>query len=166
MNKRLSLSLTLVLALTFSAATPSFAVVGLPNYSKTPGAVDPAVNQSNIASTICVVGYTKTVRPPTSYTNSLKYSQLRSGYAVNGDLNMRDYEEDHLIPLAVGGHPTDPKNLFPQYYGGAYGARLKDRLELKMHLLVCAGRISLAAAQAAFKKDWRIAYRNYVGPLP
>ena len=141
------------------------AVAGLPNYLKTPGEIDARVTQSNIGVTICVVGYTKTVRPPASYTNSLKYQQLHSGYNVNGDMNMRDYEEDHLIPLAVGGNPTSPKNLFPQYFGGPYGARHKDRLELKMHLLVCAGRVSLATAQAAFKEDWRIAYRKYVGPL-
>ena len=157
-------AIALSLALFMDSAGAS--VIGLPSYSKTPGATDARVTQANIGSTICVVGYTKTVRPPVSYTNSLKYQQLHSGYNVNGDMNMRNYEEDHLIPLAVGGNPTSPKNLFPQYYEGAYGARHKDRLELKMHLLVCAGSISLATAQAAFKKDWRIAYRKYVGPLP
>jgi hypothetical protein len=161
--RRLSLFLALLI---LSVTTTAFAsVIGLPDYHRTPGAIDSHITQSNIGSTICVVGYTKTVRPPVSYTNNLKYSQLHSGYAVNNDLDMRNYEEDHLIPLAVGGNPTDPHNLFPQYYGGAYGARLKDRLELKLHLLVCAGSVTLKNAQLAFKKDWRIAYRKYVGPL-
>jgi hypothetical protein len=165
MRKVQLLAATLVIsAITISQVSAS-TVIGLPDYHRTPGAVDSRVTQSNIGSTICVVGYTKTVRPPTSYTNSLKYQQLHSGYAVNGDLDMRNYEEDHLIPLAVGGNPTDPHNLFPQYYGGAYGARHKDRLELKLHLLVCAGSVTLKNAQLAFKKDWRIAYRKYVGPL-
>ncbi|CAB4538532.1 unannotated protein [freshwater metagenome] len=162
--RKLSLFLALLI---LSTTTTAFAsgLDGLPDFHRTPGAIDPSVTQENIGRTVCVVGYTKTVRPPTSYTNKLKYEQLRSGYAVNGDLDMRNYEEDHLIPLAVGGSPRDPRNLFPQYYGGAYGARLKDRLELKMHLLVCAGSVTLKAAQSAFKKDWRIAYRKYIGPL-
>ena len=161
---RLSLFLALLI---LSTTTTAFAsgLDGLPNFQRTPGAIDPSVTQANIGTTVCVVGYTKTVRPPTSYTNKLKYEQLRSGYAVNGDLDMRNYEEDHLIPLAVGGSPKDPRNLFPQYYGGNYGARLKDRLELKMHLLLCAGNVTLKTAQSAFKRDWRIAYRKYVGPL-
>ena len=165
MRNRSLYFIAIAASLTIFTNTANATVIGLPNYAKTPGAIDPRVTQANIASTICVVGYTKTVRPPVSYTNSLKYQQLHSGYAVGGDMNMHDYEEDHLIPLAVGGNPTSPLNLFPQFYGGPYGARHKDQLELKMHLLVCAGSISLANAQAAFKKDWRIAYRKYVGPL-
>ena len=138
---------------------------GLPNSKLTPGATNPAVTQSTIGSTICVIGYTKTIRPPVSYTNKLKYDQLHSGYNVNGDLNMRDYEEDHLIPLEVGGHPSSPLNLFPQYYQASAGARYKDKLENKMHLLVCSGRITLKAAQAVFRGDWTAGYRKYVGAL-
>jgi len=26
------------------------------------------------------------------------------------------YEEDHFISLEVGGHPKDPKNLWPEMY--------------------------------------------------
>ncbi|MFD8393034.1 hypothetical protein ACFV2N_28495 [Streptomyces sp. NPDC059680] len=38
----------------------------------TPSAYNPDVTQSNIHSTICVSGWTATVRPPTSHTNPLK----------------------------------------------------------------------------------------------
>jgi hypothetical protein len=148
-----------------TSPTSSAQAPGLPNSKLTPGATNPAVTQSTIGSTICVIGYTKTIRPPVSYTNKLKYDQLHSGYNVNGDLNMRDYEEDHLIPLEVGGHPSSPLNLFPQYYKASAGARYKDKLENKMHLLVCSGRITLKAAQAVFRGDWTAGYRNYVGAL-
>ncbi|MCW2898087.1 MAG: hypothetical protein JWO67_352, partial [Streptosporangiaceae bacterium] len=40
----------------------------LPDPACTPGAIDPAVNQSNIKSTICSPGYTGTVRPPPTPT--------------------------------------------------------------------------------------------------
>jgi len=148
-----------------TSPTSSAQAPGLPNSKLTPGATNPAVTQSTIGSTICVIGYTKTIRPPVSYTNKLKYDQLHSGYNVNGDLNMRDYEEDHLIPLEVGGHPSSPLNLFPQYYQASAGARYKDKLENKMHLLVCSGRITLKAAQAVFRGDWTAGYRKYVGAL-
>jgi len=148
-----------------TSPTSSAQAPGLPNSKLTPGATNPAVTQSTIGSTICVIGYTKTIRPPVSYTNKLKYDQLHSGYNVNGDLNMRDYEEDHLIPLEVGGHPSSPLNLFPQYYKTSAGARYKDKLENKMHLLVCSGRITLKAAQAVFRGDWTAGYRKYVGAL-
>ena len=159
------ITLISLLLITNSIPTSSAQAPGLPNSKLTPGATNPAVTQSTIRSTICVIGYTKTIRPPVSYTNKLKYDQLHSGYNVNGDLNMRDYEEDHLIPLEVGGHPSSPLNLFPQYYKASAGARYKDKLENKMHLLVCSGRITLKAAQAVFRGDWTAGYRKYVGAL-
>ena len=33
------------------------------------------------------------------------------GYA---DTSTADYEEDHLIPLELGGAPRDPNNLWPE----------------------------------------------------
>jgi hypothetical protein len=64
----------------------------LPNRSLTPGALNPDVRQDNIATTICVKGWTKTVRPPAYYTNKLKKSQIREyGYS---DENPQSYEED------------------------------------------------------------------------
>ena len=47
-----------------------------PNATLTPGATNPEVTQENIHDTICVKGWTDTVRPPSSYTNKLKTTQL------------------------------------------------------------------------------------------
>ena len=44
----------------------------VPNPELTPGALNPAVTQATIGSTICVPGYTKTIRPPVSYTDALR----------------------------------------------------------------------------------------------
>ncbi|HKC28521.1 MAG TPA: hypothetical protein VKB75_10970, partial [Jatrophihabitans sp.] len=78
----------------------------LPDHAVTPGATDPHVTQGNIHSTICVPGYTATVRPPSSYTTTLKINQLAAGYAFHGDQRTGDYEEDHLISLELGGSPS------------------------------------------------------------
>jgi Protein of unknown function (DUF3761) len=135
----------------------------LPNRSLTPGAVNTAVTQANIHSTICRTGYTKTIRPPSDYTTSLKESQLASGYAYHGDTSTADYEEDHLISLELGGAPRNPRNLWPEPYAASEGARVKDRVENELHDLVCSGRLRLSAAQHAIAVNWWAAYQRYGG---
>ncbi|MEY9953929.1 hypothetical protein [Leifsonia sp. EB34] len=137
--------------------------VVLPDASRTPGATNPAVTQANVHQTICVSGYTATIRPPASYTTGLKRQQLASGYAYQGDTNTRDYEEDHLISLEIGGSPDSPQNLWPEPYAGSDGARTKDRIENKLHDLVGSGQLTLAAAQHAIAVNWWSAYQTYVG---
>jgi hypothetical protein len=109
--------------------------------ARTPGVLNPDVTQATINSTVCVRGWTKTIRPPTSYTNDLKEKQMRE-YRVGGSLS--DYQEDHLISLELGGHPTDPRNLWPQPYPRASEV---DSIENDLNDKVCAGELSLAEAQ-------------------
>ena len=71
----------------------------------TPGVLNEAVTQATIRSTICVRGWTTTVRPPTSYTSALKLRQM-TAYGEAGP--PAAYQEDHLISLELGGDPTDP----------------------------------------------------------
>jgi hypothetical protein len=137
----------------------------LPNAKLTPGATNPDITQDNIGETICNNhgGHwtTKKIRPPASYTNKLKKQQIAEyGYS---DTTMHDYEEDHLIPLTVGGNPRDPKNLWPEPWNGAYGAHVKDKLENELHRLVCNGTLTLKEAQEAIATDWISAYEKYVG---
>ncbi|MEY9950566.1 hypothetical protein [Leifsonia sp. EB34] len=99
-------------------------------------------------------GYTATIRPPASYTTGLKRQQLASGYAYQGDTNTRDYEEYHLISIEIGGSPDSPQNLWPEPYAGSDGAKTKDKVENKLHDLVCSGQLSLATAQDAIATDW------------
>ena len=72
-----------------------------PNPDITPGATNPDVTQANIHQTICVSGWTATVCPPVSYTNNLKKEGIKEyGYS---DPKLKDYEEDHFIPLESAG---------------------------------------------------------------
>jgi hypothetical protein len=109
--------------------------------TRTPGVLNPDVTEANIKATICVHGWTKTIRPPTSYTNALKEKQMRE-YGVGGSLS--DYQEDHLISLEIGGHPTDPRNLWPEPYPRASEV---DSIENDLNAKVCAGELSLEDAQ-------------------
>jgi hypothetical protein len=108
---------------------------------RTPGVVNPDVTQANVAATICKHGWTRTIRPPTDYTNALKVKQMRE-YGVGGLLS--EYQEDHLISLELGGHPTDPRNLWPEPYPRA---REVDTIENELNAKVCSGELTLDEAQ-------------------
>jgi hypothetical protein len=138
-----------------STALHCLSINGLPDPVCTPGVADSRITQDNIQTTICVSGYTKTVRPSTTYTNALKRRQISEyGYT---DTNLADFEEDHLIPLELGGHPTDPKNLWPEQRSGADAAAKKDGIENSLHSKVCTGLVTLAEAQAAISRNWELA---------
>lgn len=138
-----------------AAAKCSTAFLPLPDPSCTPGAKNSDVTQSTIHSTICVSGWTDTVRPPTSYTNPLKTQGIADyGYA---DTSLSDYEEDHFLPLELGGSPRDPKNLWPEPHAGSPNSTSKDAVETKVKKAVCAGTVTLAAAQSAMLNNWTTA---------
>jgi len=153
---------TLVL-LTVSASGAR-AQSSLPDASTTPGAINPAVTQKTIGETICVRGWTHMVRPPVGYTEELKRQQIASfGYK---DQRLSHYEEDHLIPLGLGGAPSDPRNLWPEprIPRDGWGADRKDELEFVLNQLVCSRRLPLREAQRAIATNWIAAYLQYVGP--
>jgi len=56
------------------------------------------------------------------------------------------YEEDHLIPLELGGAPRNPRNLWPEPRAQA---RQSDPLETTLKRQVCNHTLTLAAARAA-----------------
>jgi len=127
---------------------------GLPDRNCTPGVVDPAVTQANLKTTICRAGYTATVRPPVDYTDGLKKWQIGL-YGEPG--TAAEYEEDHLIPLELGGSPRDPKNLWPEPRNIYHGASEKDVVENGLNALVCDGQMTLADAQSRIAANWQTA---------
>ena len=116
-------------------------------------ALNPDVTGDTIARTICVSGYTKSVRPGTSFTNGVKAKLIRE--AGIEPSHMGDYELDHLVPLAVGGHPRKLSNLMLQPWYGENSAAEKDKLEVRLQHLVCTHRINLEAAQHCIAENWK-----------
>ncbi len=147
--------------LTLVVSKSALGQTDLPDPIQTPGLTNPDVTPDNIKKTICVTGYTSTIRPPAYYTTSLKKRQLKQAKYM--DKQPADYEEDHLISLELGGHPRDPKNLWPQSYSGTWNARVKDQLENTLKKLVCSGQLDLREAQTMISSDWITAYRDKVG---
>ena len=108
----------------------------------TPGALNPAVTQATIDQTICVEGWTDTVRPPESVTEQEKAASM-AAYGDTG--SMSDYEYDHFVPLELGGATNDPRNLWPE--PGA-SPNPKDAVEDELRQEVCDGQMTLRPGAA------------------
>lgn len=155
-----SLSATIQPSPTFGQRTKisgCISVNGLPDKACTPGDIDPKVTQKNIQQTICVSGYTKTVRPPVSYTEPLKLKIMQEYGDTDSPSN---YEFDHLIPLEVGGNPTSEANLWPESYNATLNAREKDKVENYLHAQICSGKMTLQQAQLQITNDWVSVYHQ------
>ena len=114
-----------------------------------PGAFNPDVTQASITTTVCVKGYTKTIRPPVSFTGPLKYKLLVQQHLPG---TVRDYQLDHMVSLELGGAPTSPRNLWMEPLAKAHR---DDLFENALHRSLCSYSISLRQArmlEIAFKK--------------
>jgi hypothetical protein len=102
---------------------------------------------------LCLPGYTKKVRNVPEQMKREVYEEY--GVTSHGS---GDYEVDHLIPLELGGS-NSIKNLWPESHRTSpWNAQVKDRLEAKLHELVCSGQLDLKTAQQAIAADWIEAY--------
>jgi hypothetical protein len=120
---------------------------GLPDPLCTPGVV-----KTKEVDNICGRGKARQYRPPTSYTGPLKRQQIIAyGYT---DTNPASYEEDHLIPLELGGSGDDPRNLWPEPRQGQDSASEKDRVENWLHRQVCSGAMTPGEAQEGIRTNW------------
>jgi hypothetical protein len=117
-----------------------------------PGKLNPQVKPATIRSTICVKGWTATIRPSSTYTRQVKLKQLVAlGYT---DKNPADYEEDHFVSLELGGAPDSELNLWPQPWAQA---RPDDTHENRYHQLVCNGTWGLNYARRV-EMRWKRAH--------
>ena len=137
----------------------------LPYSVVTPGVTNPDVTPMNIQQTICKRGWTRTIRPSLSYIWKLKTKQLKGDYRAFAKIfgtNTKDYWEDHLIPLSLGGHPSDPRNLWPQPTAGN-NAHRKNEVGAIVYGMVCAGKMPLYVAQKLFMfpNGWVAVYDKY-----
>lgn len=86
-------------------------------------------------------------------------------YGLATGFYSRALEIDHIVPLRLGGS-NSVANLFPEEYAFANhspGYVIKNRLDRRIHSLVCAGRISLRNAQRRIAANWERLYRKTFG---
>jgi hypothetical protein len=149
------------LALVCALASPAMAASdGIrPDPMLTPGAVR-TTNRDDICST--KTGAIRNVSGSLKLQVYRRYGMSGPTAAFPGADLLPPYEVDHLVSLELGGS-NDITNLWPEAFNQPLGAHEKDKLENKLHRLICAGRISVEAAQHAIATDWVAAYRQYVG---
>ncbi len=130
----------------------------LPDPRCSPGAIDPALTRA----VLCSAGFhTSSVR---HVSTSLKHA-VEVAYGMAPRAYGRTIEIDHIVSLQLGGS-NDIANLYPEPGGGTSGYQVKDRLENALHRLVCAGEMTLAAAQRGIATNWLQLYRSVFGVTP
>jgi hypothetical protein len=109
---------------------------------------------------ICALHYTMGIRQPRF--NAKVDTLIAYGVPL---AKRTSYQLDHLIPVSLGGD-NRPQNLWPQPLGPK-AADLKDRVELRLHSLVCSGHLTLVKAQLLIRTNWWRAYQHYgAAPKP
>lgn len=137
------------------------------------GRTNPDISQANIGQNICNPAWHTSsnngvlYRPSSEFTTALKIKQLKElGYPIAS--STKEFEEDHLISLELGGAPSDPMNLWPQPYtnvvdGQNLGAREKDKVENYLHDRVCSKTETLSSAQHRISTNWVEVYSEMKG---
>jgi hypothetical protein len=104
---------------------------------------------------------TKSVR---NVPQSLKY-KVEAEYGMAKKKYGSSLEIDHIVSLELGGS-NDVADLFPEGLYAHPGYKIKDKLENKLHDLVCDGKMSLRSVQRAIAKNWQALYEKVYGTPP
>jgi hypothetical protein len=100
----------------------------------------------------------RTPSPPRRVTKTM-YDHVYAAYKIT---DRTGFVLDHLISREIGG-ADDEANLWPQ---PTEQAKVKDKLENKLHTLVCSGQLDIRLAQKREAANWVSAYNRYVGSIP
>jgi hypothetical protein len=144
-------------------------LVLLPKVAHADEVPDPHLTPGSIASADTAEVCASDGRPGSAYSRahrSMNENDRRSDFARYRIAwrDHRGYEDDHLVPLCLGGADA-PANRWPEPGSGIWNYHEKDRLEGYACQMVCSGRIGLGTAQRWFlaPSDWRAAYRRVFG---
>src|SRR4051812_31633031 len=146
-----------------AAAAVLAAACGTPAQPRGPMPTDVlnrAVTPENVESTICRSDFVAALKlSPTELRERERNLMLRTG--TDPEL-AATFVVAEMVPAALGGDPRKPKNLQPLPLRGAANGANKDRLDRRLHFLVCTGKLGLREAQSALWNDWYGAYVQYV----
>jgi hypothetical protein len=118
--------------------------------------LDKRVTQHSVADTICRTGYADAVSPSLDLTMEYK-NRLLAARGIDPDKGA-GYALDRRIPVVLGGSPDALDNFDLLPWAGHAGERRKELLATRLKRCVCAGRMSLADAQAAIFGNWTKQY--------
>lgn len=121
-------------------------------FAQGPRLLDTRVTQESVTDTICRPGYADTVAPPFDQTMALK-DRMLAARGIDSDEGV-GYALDRHVPIVLGGSPDATANFDLIPWGGHAGERRKSLLTVRLKRCVCAGRMTLAQAQAAITGNW------------
>lgn len=127
----------------------------LPDRRCSPGAYYTGLTKAVICSADFHTGSVRDVPTSEKHAVEVAYGLAPKGYGST-------LEIDHIVSLELGGS-NDAANLYPER---APGYHVKDKLENRLHQLVCAGTMSLRNAQTQIAADWKTLYLHVFGVLP
>ncbi|WP_414694421.1 hypothetical protein [Paraburkholderia sp.] len=127
-------------------------------FAQDPGLLDARVTQQSVGETICRPDYADTVAPPFDQTMELK-DRLLAARGIDADDGAR-YALDRRVPIVLGGSPDATANFDLLPWDGHAGERRKSLLTVRLKRCVCAGRMTLAEAQAAITGNWPHQYEH------
>jgi hypothetical protein len=129
-----------------------------PDRQCSPGAYYSGLTRTVLCSSGFRTGSIRNVPDSEKHEVEIEYGMVPRSYG-------RTIEIDHIVSLELGGS-NDISNLFPEPGSGPASYHVKDKLENKLHALVCAGSMTLHAAQAGIATNWRALYRTIYGDSP
>src|SRR3954471_8285263 len=119
----------------------------LPDRHCSPGAVSSGLTKAVICSAGFHTAAIRNVPDAEKHQVEIEYGLAPRGYGST-------LEIDHIVSLELGGS-NDIANLYPER---APGFHAKDKLENRLHDLVCSGQMTLRSAQQQIAADWKSLY--------
>ncbi len=139
----------------------------LPNNNLTPGDTMPDVTVEQLTTK----GYANVIGGGARHVTEDEKKQVFIKYFGKVPAKPGNYEIDHLVPVILGGANTI-NNLWPQAYSGQWGAHTKDRLEVKLMVILRNDLKAnghkhatelLTTLRSEVVLNWTNAYTKYVG---
>jgi hypothetical protein len=134
------------------AATSGCRLGVLPDRRCSPGAYSSGLTRNVICSSGFHTSQIRNVPTSEKHAVEVEYGLAPKAYG-------RTLEIDHIVSLELGGS-NDIANLYPEL---APGFHLKDRLENRLHDMVCSDQIGLRATQRQLAANWQALYRTVFG---
>jgi hypothetical protein len=129
-----------------------------PDRSCSPGAYYSKLTKSVVCSASFRTGPVRNVPESEKHRVEVEYGMAPRSYGTT-------LEIDHIVSLELGGS-NDIANLFPESAAADPGYHVKDKLENKLHQLVCAGKMTLRNAQRGIAQNWQQLYASVFGVPP
>ena len=129
-----------------------------PDRRCSPGAYYSKLTTTVICASSFRTGPIRNVPDSEKHSVEIEYGLAPKGYGSTMEI-------DHIVSLELGGS-NDIANLYPEKANAHPGYHVKDRLENRLHDLVCDGTMTLRNVQRQIAANWQALYKKVFGVAP